>query len=145
MYLTKLQFCDKRKFKRLYMALWYETDKKETSYIDSWLIYTLWYEFSNVFVAHSDFGKKKCHKKSTNLDHSYLKYTLKGRQYTLICTINRTEIPALFFRGDRQEKDAEFSMPCLSAMLVPNGQAFYHFSGSLLQNYQIFCFIRVGP
>ena len=35
----------------------YETDKKETSYIDSWLIYTLWDEFSNDFDAKSDFGK----------------------------------------------------------------------------------------
>ena len=36
----------------------YEKDKKETSYIDTLLIYTLWYEFSNVFVAKSDFGRK---------------------------------------------------------------------------------------
>ena len=35
----------------------------------------LWYEFSNVFVAQSDFGKKNT-QKFTHLDHSYLKYTL---------------------------------------------------------------------
>ena len=52
----------------------YEKDKKETSYIaiDTLLIYTLWYEFSNVFVAQSGLGKKKIHKNSTHLDHSYL-------------------------------------------------------------------------
>ena len=48
----------------------YEKDKKETSYIDTLLIYTLWYEFSNVFVAKSDFGKKEIHKKITHLEHS---------------------------------------------------------------------------
>ena len=57
-------------------------DKKETSYIDTFLIYTFWYEFSNVFSAQSDFGKKN-HKKSTHLDHSYLKYTLDINQLTL--------------------------------------------------------------
>ena len=36
---------------------WYETNKKETSYIDNLLIYTIWYKFSNGFDAHSDFGK----------------------------------------------------------------------------------------
>ena len=35
----------------------YETDKKETSYIDSWLIYTLWNEFSSDFDVQRDFGK----------------------------------------------------------------------------------------
>ena len=43
--------------------------------MDTLLLYTLWYEFSNVFVAQSDFGKKNS-QKSTHLDHSYLKYTL---------------------------------------------------------------------
>ena len=32
-------------------------DKKETSYIDALLLYTLQYEFSNDFDAQSDFGK----------------------------------------------------------------------------------------
>ena len=32
-------------------------DKKETSYIDTLLIYTLWYEFSSDFDAQSNFGK----------------------------------------------------------------------------------------
>ena len=32
-------------------------EKKETSYIDTLFIYTLWYEFSNDFDALSDFGK----------------------------------------------------------------------------------------
>ena len=41
------------------------------SYIDTLLIYTFWYEFSNVFVAQSDFDKKNL-KKTTHLDHSYL-------------------------------------------------------------------------
>ena len=31
--------------------------KKEPSYIDTLLIYTLWYEFSNDLDAESDFGK----------------------------------------------------------------------------------------
>ena len=31
--------------------------KKETSYIDTLLFHTLWYEFSNDFDAQSDFGK----------------------------------------------------------------------------------------
>ena len=37
----------------------YGLNDKETSYIDTELIYTLWYEFSNVYVAQSDLGKKK--------------------------------------------------------------------------------------
>ena len=37
----------------------YGLNDKETSYIDTSLIYPLWYEFSNVFVAQSDFGEKK--------------------------------------------------------------------------------------
>ena len=41
------------------------------------------YEFSNVFVAQSDFGKKKITKKSTHLDHSYLKYTLENLSYQI--------------------------------------------------------------
>ena len=45
--------------------------KKETLYIATLLIYTLWHEFSNDFDAQSDFDKI-CHKKSTHLDHSYL-------------------------------------------------------------------------
>ena len=49
--------------------------EKETNYIDTLFIYTLWYEFSNNFVAQNDFGKKKIHKKFTHLDHSYHKYT----------------------------------------------------------------------
>ena len=48
MYLTELLFCDKRKFKRLDMAF----------DIDTLLIYTLWYEFSNDFDARSNFSKK---------------------------------------------------------------------------------------
>ena len=56
MYPTELLFCDKRKFERLYMALWYETDKKETNYRDFWLIYTLIWVL-NDFDAQSDFGK----------------------------------------------------------------------------------------
>ena len=44
--------------------------KKETIYIYTVLIYTLWYEFSNVFAIQRDFGKKKFTK------NSYLKYTL---------------------------------------------------------------------
>ena len=55
---------------------WYKTDKKETSYIDTWLIYTLWYEFSNDIDAQSDFGKKFVTTKYTHLDHSYLKCAL---------------------------------------------------------------------
>ena len=41
------------------MALkWHETDKKETSYIDTLLIfYTLWYDFLKNFDAQSNFGK----------------------------------------------------------------------------------------
>ena len=35
----------------------YGLNDKETSYIDTELIYTLWYEFSNDFDAQSDFGK----------------------------------------------------------------------------------------
>ena len=30
--------------------------------IDALLIYTFWYDFSNVFVAQSDFGKKESQK-----------------------------------------------------------------------------------
>ena len=37
-------------------------DKKETNYI---------------FDAQNDDSKKICHKKSTHLDHSYLKYALR--------------------------------------------------------------------
>ena len=55
---------------------WYETAKKETSCVDTLLIYAIWYEFSNDFDAQSDFGKFFVKKKSTNLDHSYLKYAL---------------------------------------------------------------------
>ena len=36
-----------------------KTDKKETGYNDTLLIYTLWYEFSNGFDAQCDFGKQK--------------------------------------------------------------------------------------
>ena len=32
-------------------------DKKERIHIDTLLIYTLWYEFSNNFDVQSDFGK----------------------------------------------------------------------------------------
>ena len=46
-------------------------DKKETINIDTLPIYTLWYKFSNDFDAKSDFDKK-----STQLDHSDLKYDL---------------------------------------------------------------------
>ena len=31
--------------------------KKERIYIDTFIIYTLWYEFQNNFDAQSDFGK----------------------------------------------------------------------------------------
>ena len=51
-------------------------DKKETSYTDTLLIYTLWYEFSNDCDAQSVLCKQKFHKKSTHLDHSYIKYAL---------------------------------------------------------------------
>ena len=44
------------------MALYYKTDKKETSFIDSWLIYTLLYEFSND-DAQRDFGNMYVTKK----------------------------------------------------------------------------------
>ena len=47
-------------------------DKKEISYIDTLLIYTLRYEISNNFDALSDFGKIFVRKKSTHWDHSYL-------------------------------------------------------------------------
>ena len=40
--------------------------KKETSYIDTLLIYTLWHKSSNDFDAQSDFDKNLCHKKSTH-------------------------------------------------------------------------------
>ena len=57
------------------MALMIRKDKKETDYIDTLHIYILWYEFSNVFVAQIDFGKKKNSQKIYSL--SYLKYTLE--------------------------------------------------------------------
>ena len=57
MYLAELIFCDKRKFKLSNMTLWYETNNKETIYIDTLLICTLWYEFSNAFDVQIDFGK----------------------------------------------------------------------------------------
>ena len=58
-YLSELLFCDKHRFKQLNMALMIGNGQKETGYIDNLLIYTLWYELSNVFVALSDFGKKE--------------------------------------------------------------------------------------
>ena len=43
---------------------WYHLDKKkEVTYIDTLLIYTLWYDFSNDFDAQSDFGKYFSQKK----------------------------------------------------------------------------------
>ena len=54
----------------------YNMDINERSYTDTSLIYTLWYEFSYNFDAKSDFGKDFVTKKSTHLDHSYLKYAL---------------------------------------------------------------------
>ena len=50
--------------------------RKETSYIHTLLVSILWFEFSNNFDAKSDFGKIVVTKKSTHLDHSYLKYAL---------------------------------------------------------------------
>ena len=46
-----LTVCDKRKFKRNDLN---DTVEKERSYIDTWLIYTLWYEFLNDHDAQSD-------------------------------------------------------------------------------------------
>ena len=46
------------------------------SYIDTLLIYTHWYEFSNYFWCLKWFWPIFCLKKSTNLNHSYLKYAL---------------------------------------------------------------------
>ena len=48
------------------MRQWYENDKKETSCIDTLLIFTLWYELLNVFVTQSDFGKKRFTKNLLN-------------------------------------------------------------------------------
>ena len=63
---TELLFCDKRKFKRLNM----DFD------IDTLLIYTFWYEFSNDFDAQSDFGKDFVSEKLVSWNHSYLNYAL---------------------------------------------------------------------
>ena len=51
MYLIELLFCDNEIW-----PYWYEPDKKETSYIDTLLIYTPWNEFLNDFNANSDLG-----------------------------------------------------------------------------------------
>ena len=45
-------------------------NKKERIYIDTLIIYTLWYDFWNYFDAQSDFGKKKLSQKS----YSYLTF-----------------------------------------------------------------------
>ena len=45
------------------MSHWCDTDKKERTYIDTIIIYTLWYEFQNDFDAQSDFGKNFVTKK----------------------------------------------------------------------------------
>ena len=76
MYLTELLFCDKRKFKRLNMALTMQMVKKETSYFDTLFVHTFWCKFSKNFDGQRDFGKTNCHRKSTRLDHPYLKYAL---------------------------------------------------------------------
>ena len=49
---------------------------KKPSYIDTLLIYTLWYEFSNDFETQSNFRKGFVTKISTQLDHSYPKNAL---------------------------------------------------------------------
>ena len=49
-------------------------------YIDTLLMHTLRYEFSNDFDAQRYFGKIFVTKKPTHLDHSYLKYTLAHLQ-----------------------------------------------------------------
>ena len=55
MYLTEILFLWQTQIQIVKYGL---NDKGiEKSYIDTLLIQTLWYEFSNVFVAHSDFGK----------------------------------------------------------------------------------------
>ena len=43
------------------------------SYIDTWLIYTLWYWFSKDFNAQSDFGKIYVTRKLVPWSHFYLK------------------------------------------------------------------------
>ena len=40
---------------QIQMIEWYNKDKKDRNSIINLLIYTLWYEFSNEFDAHSDF------------------------------------------------------------------------------------------
>ena len=59
MYPKDQLFCDKRKFKQLNMI---HTDKEEIISIETLLIYTLWYIFSNDFDTQSDFGKKASQK-----------------------------------------------------------------------------------
>ena len=49
------------------MALMIQKDKKEASYIDTLLIYTLWYEFSNDIYAQSDYFEHQHRLKSTPL------------------------------------------------------------------------------
>ena len=51
-------------------------DKKERSYIDMLIIYTLWYEISNDLDALIDFGKIYVTKKLVPWNHSYLEYAL---------------------------------------------------------------------
>ena len=62
--------------------------KKERSYFHTFLIYALWFEFSNDFDAQNDleqiFDPKKTDQYA-QLEHSYIKYALEANLFVKLC------------------------------------------------------------
>ena len=57
----------------------YDKDKKDRTFIDTLLVYTLWYDFWNDFDAQSDFTKKL-----VLWNHTFLKYALEFANFLLL-------------------------------------------------------------